>query len=733
MAEDNYARYYAEKIWTLIPPIYRHEDGLLEGASPAPLRAVVEVIAEQAAVLRRSHDRLWEDQFAEQASIWAVNYIGDLVARRPISELDTRAIRADVAKTIYYRRRKGTPAILEELAVDIADWEGVVSESFRRLLRTPHRLDAPGHSEEAGTVNLRAPRTNELSGGPFDGFQYTPDIRAPEGTIGRLGISRLVFHLYRLRAVRVGPVAPRPVAGVDGAYTFDPSGRDVPLFAPRSRPHVSDDVNGTDDFSQWRGAKPWELPAPMSCHLLNHQEYRLTEAHIVALEGNNTIDHGQAEQLRALRNIKYSDKGKLLRALGALADGDSFTEDALLRPIMAYSLINDCSKSQLMEKAFRVDVDAQAAVMPEWATAALIGDGPPDVTETLAIDPARGRFLFLAGPPPGELTVSYHYGVPGPVGAGGFARTDITGGTATAQLSDGDPSAIENSGIAEFTDSLTYGQPNNRGAIMDLVVRATDQKRPYIRLEDDWRLGTGANSNSSLTLDGIWVGGADPNSLVILGDYETLVLRNVTLDPGGAQNADPASPDLPAVSLDIRGHVENLIIEKSILGPILVSNAGLVEEITIRDSILQAAALDQPAILTPKANLDVERTTVLGKATVHRLYSSDSLFCGELFSSDTQSGCFRYSATTEGSTAPHFFESHYIPADVNFFLSRRFGDPNFARLSQTAPSFLRTGAENGSELGAYSGLLEPIKHNNLRRKVEEYLPFGLLPVFVLET
>src|SRR4029453_6228928 len=50
--------------------------------------------------------------------------------------LNQRGRRIDVAKTIYYRRRKGTVRVLEELISDITGWDGIVVEEFRRLPRT---------------------------------------------------------------------------------------------------------------------------------------------------------------------------------------------------------------------------------------------------------------------------------------------------------------------------------------------------------------------------------------------------------------------------------------------------------------------------------------------------------------------------------------------------------------------------------------------------------------------
>ena len=62
--------------------------------------------------------------------------MADLLATNLVSGLDSRGQRLDVAKTIYYRRRKGTVALLEELAADITGWEVRVVEFFRRLART---------------------------------------------------------------------------------------------------------------------------------------------------------------------------------------------------------------------------------------------------------------------------------------------------------------------------------------------------------------------------------------------------------------------------------------------------------------------------------------------------------------------------------------------------------------------------------------------------------------------
>ena len=94
-AQDGFERYYAEKIWEWIPSTYRHEDGLAD--PPHVLRGIVEILARQAAIARRTSDRLWEDQFIQTCDDWAVPYIGNLLGTRLVGSLNRRARRVDVA------------------------------------------------------------------------------------------------------------------------------------------------------------------------------------------------------------------------------------------------------------------------------------------------------------------------------------------------------------------------------------------------------------------------------------------------------------------------------------------------------------------------------------------------------------------------------------------------------------------------------------------------------------
>ena len=131
------------------------------------MRELINRIGAQAAVVRRSIDRLGENQSIELCDDWVIPYIGDLVATRLVSCLDADAQRIDVAKTIYYRRRAGTVGVLEELAADIASsmpasssssaaWDAHAISSIRPSA-TRSRIPSPAPSASP-PVCSRSPR-----------------------------------------------------------------------------------------------------------------------------------------------------------------------------------------------------------------------------------------------------------------------------------------------------------------------------------------------------------------------------------------------------------------------------------------------------------------------------------------------------------------------------------------------------------------------------------------------
>src|SRR3954451_5080249 len=59
------------------------------------------------------------------------------------------------------------------------------------------------------------------------------------------------------------------------------------------------------------------------------------------------------------------------------------------------------------------------------------------------------------------------------------------------------------------------------------------------------------------------------------------------------------------------------------------------------------------------------------------------------------------------------------------FVSTRYGDPGYALLKVNAPVQIRTGAEDGAEMGAFHMVQAARREANLRAALDEYLRLGL--------
>lgn len=59
------------------------------------------------------------------------------------------------------------------------------------------------------------------------------------------------------------------------------------------------------------------------------------------------------------------------------------------------------------------------------------------------------------------------------------------------------------------------------------------------------------------------------------------------------------------------------------------------------------------------------------------------------------------------------------------FTSTRYGEPGYMQLRQTCPSVIRTGAEDGAEMGGFNALKQAQREANLLASLDEYLRFGL--------
>jgi hypothetical protein len=606
-----------DRLFDLLPVVHRRRDA----EQGHPLRALLQVIAEQVDVVEGDLERLYDNWFIETCEDWVVPYLGELIgypipleagaAREPDgvrSRLLAQALvpRREVANTLAYRRRKGTLALLERLAHDIAGWPARAVE-FYRLLAWTQALEHQ-RLHRSRTVDLRDGDRLDGLDGPFDALAHTVDVRRLAGcrTLGRHNIPGVGVFVWRLEAY---PITRAPAYCLEAAgthcYTFSVLGNDTPLFT-RPRPEPSPE----------HIAGPLEVPTSLS--------RRAVERNLAAYYGEGS-------------------------SFSIWVDG--WAGHASDRPLTPEALI--------------------VADLSGWSYR------PP--RDRVAVDPVLGRLAF----PPRQLPrkgvwVGYHYGFSADLGAGEYPRALAQPADAVVYRVGADAEFVRihdalvrwreerpRDAVLELTDGGVYVEQIDleldEGQSFQL--RAADRTRPVLRLMD-WQtarpdaLSVRGAGGSRFTLDGVLVAG---RSVRCEGPLAEVVLRHCTLVPGwtiesGGEPGRPVEPSLELIDTGAR-----VVVEHTILGSIQVSQDEVAADpatIRIADSILDATdgeleAIGAPSWPTAHAVLTIERTTVLGAIEAHAIeLAQDSVFTGRVHVARRQRGCMRFCFVPPRSRTP---------------------------------------------------------------------------------
>ena len=723
-----------DRLNNLLPAIYRIKDANQQ----YPLQALLRVIAEQVNVVEDDISQLYENWFIETCADWVVPYIGDLIGYTPVSaaglpsndstregrNLNRVLIpRREVANTIRNRRRKGTLAVLDQLARDVAGWPSRAVE-FYKLLGWNQNLDHQ-HPQRARTVNVRNLQALDLLGGPFDTLAHSVDVRRIDSTLtlGRHNIPSVGVFVWRLN---VYSVTNSPAYCVEeqgpSCYTFSFLGQDAPLF-----------TKAVPEANPTRTPAEINLPVPVRRLAFAQQPgsyYGPDKTLAISADGWAGLPPGQ--NLVPVENIIPAD----------LSDWQYVPANSQIAvdPVLGRMIF---PSGQLPKKGVHVTY--------HYAFSADIGGGEYD----RPLSQPANAVLYLVGP------------------SASGARTynsiqeaiNAWRATATPRL----PAVVEIADSGVHTEQLNISLLANES----LQIRAAANQRPIIRLLG-WQnelpdaLSVTMAEGSRLTLDGLLITG---RSLLITGPprvtpEETLapvcgssvVIRHCTLVPGwgidcGCEPQRPAEPSLELT--DVRANVH---IQHCILGSIQLQESQRTYDpipVAITDSILDATdpkkeALGAPGLAVANAILTLKRCTVFGIINVHAIALAENcIFNNCLNVARRQLGCMRFCYVPPGCrTARRYHcqpdlvvqavkarianltEQAVIVAAEQLrvlpqFTSSRYGNPGYAQLGRHCAVEITGGADDESEMGVFHDLFQPQREANLLARLTDYTPAGM--------
>lgn len=230
-----------DHLYELLPAIIRQQDA----HQGYPLRALLRIINEQVDAVEDDITQLYDNWFIETCQDWVVPYIGDLIGYTTASA--TRAAqgtglardplrdkvlypRREVANTLHYRRRKGTLAVLEELAQDITGWP-VRAVEFYKLLAWAQNINHL-RPTQGRTVDMRQTEALATLNSAFDTLAHTVDVRRISAPVdpGRYNLPNVGVFVWRLK---VFGLTTAPAYCFDNrrvAYCFSILGNDTPLY-----------------------------------------------------------------------------------------------------------------------------------------------------------------------------------------------------------------------------------------------------------------------------------------------------------------------------------------------------------------------------------------------------------------------------------------------------------------------------------------------------------------------
>lgn len=398
---------------------------------------------------------------------------------------------------------------------------------------------------------------------------------------------------------------------------------------------------------------------------------------------------------------------------------------------------------------------------------------------TAAVDPERGRLTIPEAASPESVLVDYYYGFSADVGAGPYDRTssiqqtfnnDVDWQVGISKEAADDVNIFKTVqealkkwnelehggasgkkvGLIVLMDSRSYDEPQLEVIIPEgckLMIAAGDWPLPGSigqlvprGLRPHIKGSISAEGPEEFASDSV----SDPGELIIDGLLFEGTLR---VNAGNLRLRLSHSTLVPAfggIKIEENSTVE-LTIDRSICGPIKIDARS--SNMILNESIVDGEENNE-AIVAGNSSGKIDRCTILGGCRLRRLEASNSIFAEKVAVKQRQEGCVRFSYLPHDSLSPRRFHCQpdmaLAAAREKYgaalseeermaikkrcrpvFTSIHYGDPGYLQLSFESAREIRTGAEDGSEMGVFGILQQPQREANLRTALEEYLRFGL--------
>jgi hypothetical protein len=676
-------RYDAQSLYALLPAVHRVRDAAEDGV----LQELLTIVAEQLNAIEEDIDQLYDNLFIETCAKWAVPYLGGLIGSQLLhgAQGTLRTSRAEVANTIAYRRRKGTAAVLEQMARDVTGWDTAAVEYFLHLATTQYLNHL--RPEHRCTADLRQMEPLERLGSAFDSLPHTVNVRPIASGRGRHNIPNVGLFLFRLGAHSWNAVRAHPAAAADRRrFQFHPLGINAMLF---SFPEPEKEVSHLAGIAN--------VPLPLSRRELSRR----------------TADYyGPGKSIEIMRRTGATLMPVPVDEIEScdLSDLDADPDTSAWPPGHPTRISLD---PQLGRIRFPAD-EEEVLVRFHTGFPARLGGGEYDRLATFDAEPVA--FAVYPGAQASLEATIIQLGTAGTVeigSSGPFRETPIISCHESAQLE----------------------------------VRAADGMQAVFQLGADLLVGGG--TSAEVTLNGLLLTGGrvvvpatfqgHPNRL------QKLRIVHCTLIPGISLHRDgqPVSPGTPGIVVECAD--TTVEIEWSICGGVRAVDTAAVN---VANSIIDATSPDGTAFCAPPPNepapgapLTFEGCTVIGKIhTAALLRGSNSLLLAEntagdgwdapVIASRRQQGCVRFSWLPLNSIVPRRYRCHPVDDAESVkcapaFTSLRYGDAGYCQLATPVPDALWRGAADEAEVGVFHHLKQPQREDDLRTRLDEFLRFGL--------